>query len=293
MDFPVYMATINEDDTDSGISFVSLVDRPAIKKNFLSFAEDSWNDYPEAAVENAKTALRWVEENGWGDCGEATGKTRANQLANREKLTRDTIARMSAFQRHKQNSDKPLGDGCGRLMWLAWGGDEGIAWAEKKLSQIDKTNNFTFAIQSEEKRIITGPAMIADLPIYRKDAERGEFYIVFTAETIWSLAKKFSREQKYTAVNTMHQNEVDGLSMIESYFVNRERGINPPTGFEDVPDGSWFMSYLVDNDEVWAKVKAGEFQGFSIEGFFGMENQSLTAARDLLGEIENFRNSLK
>lgn len=293
MDFPVYMATINEDDTDSGISFVSLVDRPAIKKNFLSFAEDSWNDYPEAAVENAKTALRWVEQNGWGDCGEATGKTRANQLANREKLTRDTIARMSAFQRHKQNSDKPLGDGCGRLMWLAWGGDEGIAWAEKKLSQIDKTNNFTFAIQSEEKRIITGPAMIADLPIYRKDAERGEFYIVFTAETIWSLAKKFSREQKYTAVNTMHQNEVDGLSMIESYFVNRERGINPPTGFEDVPDGSWFMSYLVDNDEVWAKVKAGEFQGFSIEGFFGMENQSLTAARDLLGEIENFRNSLK
>lgn len=293
MDFPVYMATINEDDTDSGISFVSLVDRPAIKKNFLSFAEDSWNDYPEAAVENAKTALRWVEQNGWGDCGEATGKTRANQLANREKLTRDTIARMSAFQRHKQNSDKPLGDGCGRLMWLAWGGDEGIAWAQKKLSQIDKTNNFTFAIQSEEKRIITGPAMIADLPIYRKDAERGEFYIVFTAETIWSLAKKFSREQKYTAVNTMHQNEVDGLSMIESYFVNRERGINPPTGFEDVPDGSWFMSYLVDNDEVWAKVKAGEFQGFSIEGFFGMENQSLTAARDLLGEIENFRNSLK
>lgn len=293
MDFPVYMATINEEDTDSGISFVSLVDRPAIKKDFLAFAEDSWNDYPDAAVENAKTALRWVEENGWGSCGESTGKARANQLANREKLTRDTIARMSAFQRHEQNSDKPLGDGCGRLMWLSWGGDEGIAWAEKKLNEIDKKSGFQFAIQSEERRIITGPAMIADLPIYRKDNERGEYYIVFTAETIWSLAKKFSREQKYSAVNTMHKDEVDSLNMIESYFVNRERGINPPTGFEDVADGSWFMSYLVDNDEVWAKVKAGEFKGFSVEGFFSIENQNLTAAKDLLNEIENFRNSLK
>lgn len=293
MELPVYLATVNEDDTESGISFVSLVDKPAIKKDFLAFAEQSWNDYPDAAVENAKTALRWVEQNGWGDCGEATGKNRANQLANREKLTRDTIARMSAFQRHKQNSDKPLGDGCGRLMWLAWGGDEGIAWAERKLKEIDKTNNFSFAIQSEEKRIITGPAMIADLPIYRKDNERGEFYIVFSAETIWSLAKKFSREHKYSAVNTMHTTEVEGISMIESYFINRERGINPPKGFEDVPNGSWFMTYLVDNDAVWDKVKNGEFKGFSIEGFFGIENESLRAANDLLQEIENFRTLLK
>ena len=40
------------------------------------FAE-SYNDYPEAAKENAKIALRWAEENGWGSCGEATGKTRS------------------------------------------------------------------------------------------------------------------------------------------------------------------------------------------------------------------------
>lgn len=98
----------------------------------------SYTDYPQAATENAKIALRWVEENGWGDCGTAVGKARANQLANREPISRDTIARMAAFERHRQNSDKELGDGCGRLMWLAWGGDEGIAWAQRKLEQIDK-----------------------------------------------------------------------------------------------------------------------------------------------------------
>ena len=97
---------------------------------------ESYTDYPEAAKENAKVALRWAEENGWGDCGTAVGKQRANQLANGEAISEDTIARMAAFERHRQNSDKELGDGCGRLMWLAWGGDEGIAWAQRKLEQI-------------------------------------------------------------------------------------------------------------------------------------------------------------
>lgn len=97
---------------------------------------ESYTDYPEAAKENAKIALRYAEENGWGDCGTPVGKQRANQLANGEPISEDTIARMAAFERHRQNSDKELGDGCGRLMWLAWGGDEGIEWAQRKLEQI-------------------------------------------------------------------------------------------------------------------------------------------------------------
>jgi len=42
----------------------------------------------------------------------------------------------------------------------------------------------------------------------------------------------------------------------------------PPKGYEDVTDGSWFISYLIDNEEVWNKCKAGSFNGFSIEGYF-------------------------
>ena len=103
-----------------------------------SFAADSYSDYPEAATNNAKRALKWVEKNGWGSCGEATGKARANQLANKEPISRDTIARMASFKRHQQNKDVPYSDGCGGLMWDAWGGDAGIEWAIRKLKQIDK-----------------------------------------------------------------------------------------------------------------------------------------------------------
>ena len=99
--------------------------------------EDSYDDYPKAATENAKIALRWADENGWGSCGTPVGKARANQLAKGEPITRSTIARMAAFERHRQNSQKELGDGCGRLMWLAWGGDAGVEWAQRKLKQID------------------------------------------------------------------------------------------------------------------------------------------------------------
>jgi len=103
-------------------------------KNLLKL--ESYSDYPEAAKENAKIALRYAEENGWGSCGEATGKARASQLANGEAISRDTIARMASFARHRENGQRELGDGCGRLMWLAWGGDEGVEWAQRKLEQI-------------------------------------------------------------------------------------------------------------------------------------------------------------
>ena len=101
-----------------------------------SYTLESYTDYPEAAKENAKIALKYAEENGWGDCGTAVGKARANQLANGEAISEETIARMASFERQRENSDKELGDGCGRLMWLAWGGDEGVEWAQRKLEQI-------------------------------------------------------------------------------------------------------------------------------------------------------------
>jgi hypothetical protein len=97
---------------------------------------ETYNDYPKEASENAKIALRYAEENGWGDCGTPVGKARANQLANGENISEDTISRMASFERHRQSSQKELGDGCGRLMWLAWGGDAGIEWAQRKLEQI-------------------------------------------------------------------------------------------------------------------------------------------------------------
>jgi hypothetical protein len=254
----------------------------------------SYTDYPEAAKANAQRALDWAAENGWGPCGTPVGKVRANQLANGEAITRETIARMAGFERHRQNSDKELGDGCGRLMWLAWGGDEGVEWAQRKLQQIDMRQ--AYSVQDEEKRIISGPIMLANVPIYRYDDVRGEYYVTFPPDTIFSIIKKMARKGLYKAVNTDHANPVDeGVHMIELYLIDRERGVMPPKGYEDAEDGSAFASYLIDNDEIWTKVKAGEWRGFSVEGLFDMEQQDdiAVAMREIAAMLKNFAEEIK
>lgn len=98
---------------------------------------ESYSDYPESARNNAKRALKWKKENG-SSCGTSVGWTRASQLASGAALSRSTIARMASFKRHQQHKDVPYSEGCGGLMWDAWGGTSGVEWAIRKLKQIDK-----------------------------------------------------------------------------------------------------------------------------------------------------------
>jgi len=111
------------------------------------YAEQTYDDYPQSATNNAKRAIKYKEENG-SSCGTRVGWTRARQLANREALTRSTIARMASFKRHQQHKDVPYDEGCGGLMYDAWGGTSGVKWAIRKLEQIDKERK---AMVDEEK----------------------------------------------------------------------------------------------------------------------------------------------
>ena len=97
---------------------------------------ESYADYPDSASNNAKRALEWKKENG-SSCGTSVGWRRASQLASRQPLSRSTIARMASFKRHQQNKDVPYSEGCGGIMWDAWGGSAGVNWAISKLKQID------------------------------------------------------------------------------------------------------------------------------------------------------------
>jgi hypothetical protein len=45
---------------------------------------------------------------------------------------------MASFKRHQQHKDVPYSEGCGGIMWDAWGGSSGVNWAINKLKQIDK-----------------------------------------------------------------------------------------------------------------------------------------------------------
>ena len=107
------------------------------RDNYQKVNLESYNDYPASASNNAKKAIKYKEENG-SSCGTQVGWTRARQLADKKNISRDTIARMASFKRHQQHKDVPYSEGCGGIMWDAWGGASGIEWAIRKLKQIDK-----------------------------------------------------------------------------------------------------------------------------------------------------------
>lgn len=122
----------------------------------------------------------------------------------------------------------------------------------------------------QEQRIISGPAMLADTLIYRVDPQIGEYYTVFDKPTIISIVQKFFKKGYIQNFNIMHDPEqkVSGITIYESFITDADRGIKPMKGFEDAPDGSWFLTAKVDDDTVWEKVKSGEVKGFSVEGIF-------------------------
>lgn len=129
---------------------------------------------------------------------------------------------------------------------------------------------YKFEIASEEKRIISGPLMLSDTPIFRSDNTHGDYYVMFSKDTIFKIAQKFFKKGYQANVNLMHDpsQKVDGVVMFESFISDAERGIQPMKGFEDAPDGSWFGSFKVDSEDTWAKVKRGDVKGFSVEGVF-------------------------
>lgn len=141
---------------------------------------------------------------------------------------------------------------------------------EKNFLAFNEAKPMCFDVVSEDRRIISGPAMLANIPIYRRDPEMGEYYVVFSPQTIYDIAQKFFQKGFNQNFNLMHDpnEKVQGVTIFESFIVDSTRGIQPMSGFADAQDGSWFISAKVNNEEVWNKIKAGEVKGFSVEGLF-------------------------
>jgi HK97 family phage prohead protease len=150
--YVAYLAQEDDDETKETTDAKGLLaDEQSLGETF-SQKEETYNDYPEAATNNAKRALKYKEENG-SSCGTPVGWTRARQLANRDRISRDTIARMASFKRHQQNKDVPYDEGCGGIMWDAWGGDAGIEWAIRKLDQIDNKKSMIYVYKNQNLEV--------------------------------------------------------------------------------------------------------------------------------------------
>lgn len=155
-------------------------------------------------------------------------------------------------------NDEEINDGCYKISLVeAPAIDETFLKFKKDSARLD------FAVQDATKRIVTGIAMRADYPIYRNQDGK-EFYVVFPKETIEKMMYKFMKEQNQFNISLDHTDDVDNCYVVESYIVNKERGICPKE-YSNIEDGSWVVSVKIENDDVWSKIINNEVIGFSIE----------------------------
>lgn len=128
-----------------------------------------------------------------------------------------------------------------------------------------------YAVQDEEKRIVRGVVMRADFPIYRNQPPLGEFYVMYSAETIREMAQKYLAENRANLVDLMHDGkDIEGVEMVQFFIKDAAAGIDP-AGFEGIADGSLFAEFKINDDNVWKAVKDGTYKGFSLEGVFALE----------------------
>lgn len=83
---------------------------------------------------------------------------------------------------------------------------------------------------------------------------QGDF---MTAETVRKAAHAFLAAGRTAKVDTNHDNELNGSAIVESFIARK--------GDPDFIEGAWVCGVHIPNEGLWAKVKSGEINGFSLE----------------------------
>ena len=151
-------------------------------------------------------------------------------------------------------------------------GIDAISIVDRPAIELDfialKEARVDFAEADKEKRILMGPALVPDKPIYRKNGE-DEFYVYFSKATVRKAAELYLKHGNQANHTLEHEHTINGLTVVESWMVeDKEKDKSALYGL-DVPVGTWMVAVKVDNEAIWQEwVKEGKVKGFSIEGYF-------------------------
>lgn len=133
-----------------------------------------------------------------------------------------------------------------------------------------KERPFKFA--DEEKHIITGAVMIPNKKMWRNDF--GGCWVYFSEDTCRKAAERWLMDGKNRSFSVHHKDDIKSVSVVESWVKIDTADKSTALGFENVPNGTWFISAKVEDKELWQAIKKGEVNGFSIEGVFSIVEPS-------------------
>jgi len=97
---------------------------------------ESYADYGDDIKNNAKRGIELNEKNN-NKCATQTGKVRAQQLADGESISVETIKRMYSYlSRAETYYDETDMNACGTISYLLWGGKSALSWSRNKLREL-------------------------------------------------------------------------------------------------------------------------------------------------------------
>lgn len=139
---------------------------------------------------------------------------------------------------------------------------------EHDFLKFEEDKPVTLHFADETKHMISGVVCLANTPIYRRRTDGYEYNIVFTPEVIEQMCLKYSKMGLMNSVNLQHDDKqyVDSVIMVEMFIKNSATGIDP-IQFKDVPDGSLFCTFKIEDEQLWNEIKKDNslFRGFSLE----------------------------
>ena len=129
-------------------------------------------------------------------------------------------------------------------------------------------NNLTLAKIDKDKREIISPALVPFKHIFRYDPNTdSEYYVWFHPNTIRRASELYLKHNNHHKATYEHQDRVSGVLTTESWIKEGDQDKSKLYGF-DLPYGTWFVKMIIENEELWKKVKDGSLVGLSIEGYF-------------------------
>lgn len=128
-----------------------------------------------------------------------------------------------------------------------------------------------------DKQIIVGPALIPNMKIYREDDKFGQYYVLFTKETISKMVEKFNKYGSNRKINIDHSNQMVNAFIMEDWIVENEVYDKSRLYGIEVPVGTYMIMVKIEDTDFWnEEVKGNEKFGFSIEGLLGQQLVSLS-----------------
>jgi len=119
----------------------------------------------------------------------------------------------------------------------------------------------------DERRIVVGFALIPDKDIYRSMKGK-EFNIRFSKETVSKAANLYMKNHNQSNVTSEHKRPVKDCYVMETWTVEDPKNDKSNIYGLEPKGGEWAVMMKLDNPEEYAKAKAGQYKGFSIEGIF-------------------------